>query len=89
VEEEVNNTPSNERRSRVKNMLSGVHSTVALVDVAIARVQELKAMGFRTYAALHFSERSRAKADIQLHQLYQGRQGRQDAALYSRQYAWR
>jgi hypothetical protein len=64
VEEEVNNTPSNERRSRVKNMLSGVHSTVALVDVAIARVQELKAMGFRTYAALHLACAEQATVGI-------------------------
>jgi hypothetical protein len=46
VEEEINNTPSRERRSRVRNMLSGAQSTVALTDVAIARAQELKAMGF-------------------------------------------
>ena len=44
VEEEVNNTPSSERRARVRNMLSGVHGTVALTDVAIARAQALKAM---------------------------------------------
>ena len=49
VEEEVNNTPSSERRSRVRNMLSGAHGTVALTDAAIARAQELKVMGFRTY----------------------------------------
>jgi predicted nucleic acid-binding protein len=55
VEEEVNNTPSSERRARVRNMLSGVHGTVALTDVAIARAQELKAMGFRTYDALHLA----------------------------------
>jgi hypothetical protein len=52
VEAEVNNTPSRERCSRVRNMLSGAHGTVALTDAAIARAQELKAMGFRTYDAL-------------------------------------
>src|SRR5262249_23632996 len=51
VEEEVSNTPSSERRSRVRNMLSGAHGTVVLTDIAIARAQELKTMGFRTYDA--------------------------------------
>ena len=64
VEEEVNNTPSSERRSRVRNMLSGVQSTVALTDVAIARAQELKAMGFRTYDALHLACAEQATVDI-------------------------
>ena len=45
-------------------MLSGVHSTVALVDVVIARVQELKAMGFRTYAAFHLACAEQATVDI-------------------------
>ena len=53
MEEEVNNTPSRERRSRVRSMLSGAYSTVALTDTAVARAQEVKAMGFRTYDALH------------------------------------
>jgi hypothetical protein len=44
VEEEVNNTPSSERRFRVRNMLSGAHGTVALTDVAIARAQELSSL---------------------------------------------
>ena len=64
VEEEVNNTPSSERRSRVRNMLSGAHSTVALTDAAIARAQELKAMGFRTYDALHLACAEQATVDI-------------------------
>ena len=46
VEEEVNNTPSRERRSRVRSMLSGAYSTVALTATAVARAQEVKAMGF-------------------------------------------
>jgi predicted nucleic acid-binding protein len=64
VEEEVNNTPSSERRARVRNMLSGVHGTVALTDVAIARAQELKAMGFRTYDALHLACAEQATVDV-------------------------
>ena len=55
VVEGVNNTPSRERRSRVKNMLSGAYRTVVPADAAIARAQELKAMGFRTYDALHLA----------------------------------
>jgi len=64
VEEEVNNTPSRERRSRVQNMLSGAHRTVALAAAAIARAQELKAMGFRTYDALHFACAEQATVDV-------------------------
>ncbi len=64
VEEEVNNTPSSERRARVRNMLSGVHGTVALTDVAIARAQELKAMRFRTYDALHLACAEQATVDV-------------------------
>ena len=64
VEEEVNKTPSHERRSRVRNMLSGVHSTVALTDVAIARAILLKAMGFRTYDALHLACAEEATVDV-------------------------
>jgi predicted nucleic acid-binding protein len=64
VEEEVNNTPSSERRSRVRNMLSGAYGMVALTDVAIARAQELKALGFRTYDALHLACAEQATVDI-------------------------
>jgi predicted nucleic acid-binding protein len=64
VEEEVNNTPSRERRSRVRNMLSGAYRTVALADAAIARAQELKAMGFRTYDALHLACAEQATVDV-------------------------
>ena len=64
VEEEVNNTPSSERRSRVRNMLSGAYNTVALTDAAIARAQELKAMGFRTYDALHLACAEQATVDV-------------------------
>jgi predicted nucleic acid-binding protein len=64
VEEEVNNTPSRERRSRVRSMLSGADSTVALTDTAIARAQEVKAMGFRTYDALHLACAEGALVDV-------------------------
>ena len=64
VEEEVNNTPSRERRSCVRNMLSGAHSTVALADVAIARAQELMVLGFRTYDALHLACAEQATVDV-------------------------
>jgi hypothetical protein len=64
VEEEVNHTPSSERRSRVRQMLSGAHGTVALTDVAISRAQELKALGFRTYDALHLACAEQMAVDI-------------------------
>jgi predicted nucleic acid-binding protein len=64
VEEEVNNTPSNERRHRVRSMLSGAHNTVALTEAAVIRAQELKAMGFRTYDALHLACAEQATVNI-------------------------
>ncbi len=64
VEEEVNNTPSIERRHRVRSMLSGAHSTVALTQAAVIRAQELKAMGFRTYDALHMACAEQATVNI-------------------------
>ena len=64
VEEEVNNTPSSERRSRVRNMLSGAHSTIALTATAVTRAQALKAMGFRTYDALHLACAEQATVDV-------------------------
>ena len=64
VEEEVNNTPSNERLHRVRSMLSGAHSTVALTEAAVIRAQEFKAMGFRAYDALHLACAEQATANI-------------------------
>ena len=64
VEEEVNNTPSRERRARVRQMLSRSDGTTALTDVAIARAQALKTMGFRTYDALHLACAEQATVDI-------------------------
>jgi predicted nucleic acid-binding protein len=64
VEEEVNNTPSIERRHRVRSMLSGAHSMVALTEAAVIRAQEIKAMGFRTYDALHLACAEQATVNI-------------------------
>jgi len=64
VDDEVNNTPSSERRHRVRSMLSGVHRTFALTDAAVARAQELKAIGFRTYDALHLACAEQAAVDV-------------------------
>jgi predicted nucleic acid-binding protein len=63
VEEEVDNTPSRERRSRVRSMLSGAHSRVALTTAAVTRAKELQAMGFRTYDALRLACAEQATAD--------------------------
>ena len=64
VEEEVDNTPSPERRSRVRTMLSGTHSVVTLTAAAVTRAKELQAMGFRTYDALHLACAEQATVDI-------------------------
>jgi predicted nucleic acid-binding protein len=64
VEEEVDNTPSHERRSRVKSMLSGAQSTVTLTATAVTHAKELQAMGFRTYDALHLACAEQARVDV-------------------------
>src|SRR5438093_1794690 len=64
VEEEVDNTPSHERRSRVRAMLSGAQSTIALTAAAVTRAKELQAMGFRTYDALHLACAEQATVDV-------------------------
>ena len=64
VEEEVDNTPSHERRSRVRTMLSGAHSTIMLTASAVTRAKALQAMGFRTYDALHFACAEQARVDV-------------------------
>lgn len=62
VEEEVNNTPNSERRHRVRSMLRGAHET--LTTAAVRRARELKALGFRTYDALHLACAEQAGVDI-------------------------
>ena len=64
VEEEVDNTPSRERRSRVRAMLSGAQSVVALTAAAVTRAQALQAMGFRTYDALHLACAEQVAVDV-------------------------
>ena len=64
VEEEVDNTPSRERQSRVRAMLSGAHSVVALTAAAVTRAKALQAMGFRTYDALHLACAEQAAVDV-------------------------
>jgi hypothetical protein len=64
VEEEVNNTPSHERRARVRNMLSGAQSTITLTATTVTRAQALQAMGFRTYDALHLACAEQATVDV-------------------------
>ena len=66
VEEEVNNTPDSERRQRVRNMLRAAHVTVALTDTGIERARDIKALGFRTYDALHLACAEQASVDVVL-----------------------
>jgi len=64
VEEEVNNTPNTERRLRVRNMLRGAYETIALTDTEVERAQRIKAIGFRTYDALHLACAEQAGVDV-------------------------
>lgn len=64
VEEEVDNTPNQERRRRVTSMLRGAHIVVALTAAAVERAHEFRALGFRTYDALHLACAEQAGADV-------------------------
>jgi predicted nucleic acid-binding protein len=64
VEEEVDNTPSRERRSRIRSMLGGAQSTVALTATGVTRAKALQALGFRTYDALHLACAEQATVDV-------------------------
>lgn len=64
VEEEVDNTPSHERRARVRTMLSGAQSSVVLTEAAVTRAKALQGMGFRTYDALHLACAEQATVDV-------------------------
>ena len=48
----------------MSEICSGGAWTVALTDIAIARAQELTALGFRTYDALHLACAEQATVDI-------------------------
>ena len=64
VEEEIDNTPNLERRRRVRHMLTGVHLRVELAVSDVERAHALKALGFRTYDALHLACAERSEADV-------------------------
>lgn len=64
AEEEINNTPNRERQHRVRHILSGAHAIVALTDTEIERSRAFKALGFRTYDALHLACAERAGVDV-------------------------
>jgi predicted nucleic acid-binding protein len=64
VEEEIAKTPDRERRYRVRNMLAWAQVTVALTDAEVDRAREIKAMGFRTYDALHLACAEQSGADV-------------------------
>lgn len=64
VEEEVNNTPYRDRRHRVTSILSGAHVIVTLTATEVERSRALKALGFRTYDALHLACAEQAGADV-------------------------
>jgi len=64
VEAEVDQTPNPERRARVRAMLRGAHSTVALTEAAVTRAKALQGMGFCTYDALHLACAEHAAVDV-------------------------
>lgn len=64
VEEEIDNTPNHERWHRVRHMLTGAHVTVELAASDVERAHALKALGFRTYDALHLACAEQAEVDV-------------------------
>ncbi|MGH6801887.1 MAG: PIN domain-containing protein [Methyloceanibacter sp.] len=66
VSREVDCVPNRERRNRVKAILSGASEIMSLSDTAIERGEELKAMGLKTYDALHVACAEQALVDVLL-----------------------
>lgn len=66
VSQEVENIPSSERGNRVKELLNVVSEFIPLDDVAVARGEELKSLGFKTYDALHVACAEQAQVDVLL-----------------------
>lgn len=66
VSQEVENIPNSERGNRVKELLNVVSEFIPLDDVAVARGEELKNLGFKTYDALHVACAEQAQVDVLL-----------------------
>jgi len=64
VEEEVENTPDSERPYRVRSILKSTHTTVALIEAEVERARQIKAMGVRTYDALHIACAEQLGVDV-------------------------
>ncbi len=64
IDYEVERTPNIDRRRRVRELVRQAEEHV-LVDASIVqRSQDLKAMGFKTYDALHIACAEHAQADV-------------------------
>ncbi|MGQ0593245.1 MAG: PIN domain-containing protein, partial [Gammaproteobacteria bacterium] len=66
VSREVDCIPNWERRNRVKAISRGASEVMPLSDTAVERGEELKAMGFRAYDALHVACAEQALVDVLL-----------------------
>lgn len=64
VEDEVDQTPSPERRARVRAMLPAAQLRVGLTDVIVARAKSLHGLGFHPYDALHLACAEQAAVDV-------------------------
>jgi predicted nucleic acid-binding protein len=64
MEEEIERTADPVRRGRTRLMLSYAETKIVLGDAEVARGEELQALGFQAYDALHLACAESAAADV-------------------------
>lgn len=64
VDSEIEQTPDPERKSRVKLLTTHVHRSILVEQTEVARAQQLEALGFHSFDALHLACAESAGADV-------------------------
>jgi predicted nucleic acid-binding protein len=64
IDYEVYQTPDPEKRHRVEVLATAAHQSISLTRDAVSRAQELQALGFKQWDALHLACAERGQADI-------------------------
>lgn len=61
---EIDQTPDQNRRLRVKSLMTNITRRVPLEPTTVTRAEEVQQLGFRTYDALHVASAERGGADV-------------------------
>ena len=61
---EIEQTPDPERRSRVRLLTTHVHQAIAVEQAGVTRAQQLEALGFQSFDALHLACAESGSAEV-------------------------